>query len=58
MFYTKEKKRHVRPSISIALTVVIMASAYVSIGTENVFLCVISALIFVTSLMLANKLGV
>ncbi len=58
MFYTKEKKRHVRPSISIAMMVIISVSAYVSIGTENVFLCGISALVFIASLILANKLGV
>ena len=58
MFYTKEKKRHLRPSLSVVLTAIVATSAYVSISTENTLLCAISALIFGASTMLANKLGV
>lgn len=53
----KTRKRHLRSSLQILLTLIIPISGYVAIGTEDTFLCVLSAFIMITSLFVMNKYG-
>lgn len=52
-----EKKRHLRMSIQIMLTAIIPISAFVAVGTEDTYLCAISATIMIVGLILMNKYG-
>ncbi len=58
MVNTKARKRHLRPSISIMLIGIIGISGYVTLGTENTLLCVLSFLTFVCGLAIARKFEV
>lgn len=52
-----EKKRHLRMPLQIMLTAIIPISALAAIGTEDTFLCVSSAFIMISSLIIMNRYG-
>lgn len=53
----KARKRHLRMPIQIMLTAIIPISALAAIGTEDTFLCVSSAFVMISSLIIMNRYG-
>lgn len=53
----KQEKRHLRSSLQMLLTFAIPICGYVAIGTEDTFLCVLSAFIMISSLIIMNRYG-
>lgn len=53
----KTRKRHLRSSLQILLAVIIPICCYIAIGTEDTFLCVLSAFIMIASLFIMNRYG-
>lgn len=55
--FEKQEKRHLRSSLQMLLTFAIPICGYIAIGTEDTFLCVLSAFIMISSLIIMNRYG-
>lgn len=53
----KQEKRHLRSSLQMLLTLIIPICGFIAIGTEDTFLCVSSAFIMISSLIIMNRYG-
>lgn len=53
----KTRKRHLRSSLQMLLTFAIPICGYIAIGTEDTFLCVSSAFVMISSLIIMNRYG-
>lgn len=53
----KQEKRHLRSSLQMLLTFAIPICGYIAIGTEDTFLCVLSAFIMISSLIIMKRYG-
>lgn len=53
----KTRKRHLRLSLQMLLTLIIPICGFIAIGTEDTFLCVSSAFIMISSLIIMNRYG-
>lgn len=53
----KTRKRHLRLSLQMLLTLIIPICGFITIGTEDTFLCVLSAFIMISSLIIMNRYG-
>ena len=53
----KQEKRHLRPSLQMLLILIIPVCGFIAIGTEDTFLCVSSAFIMISSLIIMNRYG-
>ena len=53
----KTRKRHLRLSLQMLLTLIIPICGFIAIGTEDTFLCVSSAFVMISSLIIMNRYG-